>query len=127
MLYFIELCDWIFNSFSTLADTIKNGNHSRIYPEHFSSDYEWEIFSRAMIDLARTNVKGVTSKIKLHKEAHNLMDIGGSHGLYSIALCEKNENLCASIPDLDPVKKYTIECINKKTWRNEFHLNPAIL
>jgi len=125
MLYFIEFCDWIFNSFSTLAETIKNGNPSRIYPEHFSSDYEWEIFSRAMIDLARTNVKEVTSKIKLHKEAHNLMDIGGSHGLYSIALCEKNENLCASILDLDPVKKYTIECINKKNMSERVSFKPC--
>lgn len=113
MLYFIEFCDWLFNSFPSLEDTIKNGRPSRIYPEDFSSDYEWEIFSRAMIDLARTNLKEVTSKIKLHKDARNLMDLGGSHGLYSIGLCEKYENLNASVLDLEPVKKYTIECINK--------------
>jgi hypothetical protein len=50
------------------------------------------------------------------------MDIGGSHGLYSIALCEKNENLYASILDLEPVKKYTLECVNKKNMADRVSL-----
>ena len=42
-----------------------------------------------------------------------MLDLGGSHGLYSIELCNRNPNLKATIVDLPPVKKYADECIAK--------------
>lgn len=75
------------------------------------TDYEWELFSRAMIDISRTNYKEVAGKIPIAKNAMKLLDLGGSHGLYSIELCKRNPNLEATIVDLPPVKKYADECI----------------
>ena len=77
------------------------------------TDYEWELFSRAMIDISRTNFKEVAKKIPVAKTHTKMLDLGGSHGLYSIELCERNPNLKSTIVDLPPVKKYADECIVK--------------
>jgi O-methyltransferase/methyltransferase family protein len=111
-LYFILFADWTFNSFTTLEDTIKSGVNDKMNLENFG-DYEWEIFSRAMIELARTNINEVVKKIKIPPKASNIIDLGGSHGLYSIELCKKKNNLTATILDLEPVRKYADECIEK--------------
>jgi predicted methyltransferase len=40
-----------------------------------------------------------------------MLDLGGSHGLYSIELCKRNPRLKSTIIDLAPVKKYNDECV----------------
>jgi predicted O-methyltransferase YrrM len=39
-------------------------------------------------------------------EARRLLDLGGGHGLYSVALCERNPNLEATIFDLPEIERY---------------------
>ncbi|MCC7301023.1 MAG: hypothetical protein IT233_00120 [Bacteroidia bacterium] len=112
MAWFIEFCDWTYNSTVNLEETIRNGKPSRINLDHFT-DHEWEIFSRAMMEIAGTNVREVSSKIKLSPQAKSIIDLGGSHGLYSIELCRKYAGLTATILDLEPVRKYTEECVEK--------------
>lgn len=124
MLHFIEFSDWAFNSFTTLEDTIRNGKPSQINLDNFS-DYEWEIFSRAMIDISKTNVKEVIGKINFSDTAKNIIDLGGSHGLYSIALCEKYKNLSSTILDLEPVRKYTDECVTENNMKNRVFFKPC--
>jgi len=64
-----------------------------------------------MIDISRTNLKEVARKIPVAQTHTNMLDLGGSHGLYSIEICKRNPNLKATIVDLPPVKKYADECI----------------
>ncbi|MCC6752509.1 MAG: hypothetical protein IT266_00850 [Saprospiraceae bacterium] len=113
MVNFIEFSDWTLDATANLEDTILNGKPSQLNLEHFT-EREWELFSRAMIDIAKTNVREIASKIDLPPHAKSIIDLGGSHGLYSIALCEKVPDLCAYILDLEPVKKYADECIARK-------------
>ncbi|NOT36601.1 MAG: methyltransferase domain-containing protein [Saprospiraceae bacterium] len=111
--YFILFCDYLYKGYLQLDDTIRLGKrpHSNMLEE--MSDYEWELFSRAMIDISQTNYKEVAGKIPITKTQHKLLDLGGSHGLYSIELCKRFSNLQATIVDLPPVKKYADECIEK--------------
>ena len=111
--YFILFCDYLYKGYANMGETIKLGKrpHSNMLEE--MSEYEWELFSRAMIDIARTNTKEVISKVPVSSSATTVLDIGGSHGLYSIELCKKNPKLKATIFDLPPVKKYAEECIAK--------------
>jgi hypothetical protein len=81
------------------------------------TDDEWELFSRAMIDISRTNYKEVAGKIPVSTGALKMLDLGGSHGLYSIELCKRNPKLRATIIDLLPVKKYAEECISNQSSR----------
>lgn len=111
--YFILFCDYLYKGYIHLDETIQLGKRPQSNMLEEMTDYEWELFSRAMIDISRTNFKEVAKKIPVAKSNTKLLDLGGSHGLYSIELCERNPNLKATIVDLPPVKKYADACIAK--------------
>ncbi|MBL7817294.1 MAG: methyltransferase domain-containing protein [Saprospiraceae bacterium] len=64
-------------------------------------------------ELANTNLKEVVRKIKIPPTATQLLDLGGSHGLYSIEFCKKYPNLKAEIIDYEPVRQYAQAHIEK--------------
>ncbi|MBS1927558.1 MAG: hypothetical protein IT254_07275 [Chitinophagaceae bacterium] len=111
--YFILFCNHLFQSFLHLDETIRTGKRPSSHTLEQKTTYEWELFSRAMIDISRTNYREVAGKIPVAKIASSMLDLGGSHGLYSIELCKRNPHLNASIVDLLPVEKYAAECIEK--------------
>lgn len=111
--YFILFCNNLYKGYLDLDETIRLGRRPQGNSLDRLSEYEWELFSRAMIDLSKTNNKEVGKKVPVTKSHVKMLDLGGSHGLYSIELCERNPNLNASIVDLPPVKKYADECIVK--------------
>lgn len=115
--YMILFANWAFDGLTSLEDTVKIGRNQRTILENFG-DYEWEIFSRAMVELARNNVHEVVKKIKIPPQAVRVLDVGGSHGLYSIELCKKKEDLSATIIDLEPTRKYAEEYIDKNQMAN---------
>ncbi|MEI6412044.1 MAG: methyltransferase [Bacteroidota bacterium] len=110
--YFILFSDWAYNSFINLEDTVRLGKQPRENLVYFN-EHEWELFSRAMAELANTNLKEVVGKIKIPNTATKLLDLGGSHGLYSIEFCKKYPALKAEIIDYEPVRKYADESIEK--------------
>jgi len=123
--YFILFCDYLYKGYIHLDETIRLGKRANSNMLEEMTDYEWELFSRAMIDISSTNYKEVAGKIPVSKNAQKMLDLGGSHGLYSIELCKRNPNLKAAIVDLPPVKKYADECINKHNAGNSVSFLPA--
>ncbi len=61
---------------------------------------EWVIYQKAMEAAAAVTSKEAANKIPITPGAQKMLDIGGSHGLYSVALCKKHKNLNAIILDL---------------------------
>lgn len=111
--HFILFCDYLYKGYIHLDETIRLGKRPTSNMLEEMTDYEWELFSRAMIDIAKTNYKEVAGKIPVAKTHTKMLDLGGSHGLYSIELCKRNPYLKATIVDLPPVKKYADECIEQ--------------
>jgi len=110
---FILFCDYLYKGYSQLDETIRLGTRPGASMLESMTEREWELFSRAMIDISRTNVKEVVGKIPVPKGALRVLDLGGSHGQYSIELCKRHPHLSAQVVDLPPVKKYAVECIAK--------------
>jgi len=109
--YFILFCDYLYKSYIHIDETIRLGKRPQSNMLEEMTAHEWELFSRAMIDISKTNVKEVSGKITVAKSATKMLDLGGSHGLYSIELCKRNPQLKSTVVDLAPVNKYTDECI----------------
>ncbi|CAN5332916.1 hypothetical protein BH23BAC2_BH23BAC2_18300 [soil metagenome] len=65
-----------------------------------SSKDQWELYQEAMRDLSVNASKELGGKIPVLKGATEMLDIGGSHGLYSIELCKKNPGLSSVILEL---------------------------
>ncbi|WP_421800021.1 methyltransferase [Haliscomenobacter sp.] len=69
------------------------------YHDTFNSD-EWYLYQNAMESAAIGLAKEAMKKLPIAAQATQLLDIGGSHGLYSVGMCKKAPNLHATILDL---------------------------
>jgi SAM-dependent methyltransferase len=66
------------------------------------SDEEWLYYQKAMEAAAKVTSRESVGKIPVSSTAATMLDIGGSHGLYSVALCKKHRQLSSIILDLPP-------------------------
>jgi 2-polyprenyl-3-methyl-5-hydroxy-6-metoxy-1,4-benzoquinol methylase len=71
------------------------------YHETFNEE-EWFLYQKAMEAAASATSKEAVRKIPVPSSAFKMLDIGGSHGLYSVALCKKNPRLSSTVLDLPP-------------------------
>jgi ubiquinone/menaquinone biosynthesis C-methylase UbiE len=69
------------------------------YHETFNEE-EWFYYQKAMEAAASATSKEAVRKIPVPADAARMLDIGGSHGLYSVALCKKYTGLSSVILDL---------------------------
>ncbi len=69
------------------------------YHETFNQE-EWFYYQKAMEAAASATSKEAVRKIPVPANAAKMLDIGGAHGLYSVALCKKNPGLSSTILDL---------------------------
>lgn len=82
-----------------LPDAIRTGRHADLYtwiedqPEASRAFQEW------MVAAARITGAEVVSSISLPPDARHVLDIGGGHGMYSVALCRRYPQLKATIFD----------------------------
>jgi 2-polyprenyl-3-methyl-5-hydroxy-6-metoxy-1,4-benzoquinol methylase len=61
---------------------------------------DWQTYQRGMRAIAGINATEVVKLIPVPMGARTLLDIGGSHGYYSVALCRAHAGLSAIILDL---------------------------
>jgi hypothetical protein len=85
---------------SKLDDSIRNGhpaeNCDAWLNRHPGS---WERYHANLHGVARLLFPEVVKRLRLPPAAKRLVDIGGSHGLYSVELCRKHPGLSAVIFD----------------------------
>jgi SAM-dependent methyltransferase len=86
------------NWMSHLEDYINTGKsldlHSILSPD------EWVHYQDAMRDISVNASKKLAKKISLSPEQSKMLDIGGSHGLYSVELCKRYPSLQSIILEL---------------------------
>lgn len=86
--------DWI----ARLDDFVKTGKPLDFHAEMTSA--EWALYQRGMSSLARFAGRELARRIPVPAGARDLLDIGGSHGLHSVALCRLYPGLRAVVLDL---------------------------
>jgi predicted O-methyltransferase YrrM len=64
------------------------------------SNEEWRLYQRGMGSIAKISALEVAQRTVVPQSARDMLDIGGSHGYYSIALCQRHPKLRAVILDL---------------------------
>lgn len=64
------------------------------------SDEEWGLYQRGMLSLARLAAPETVRRMPVPKGARDLLDLGGSHGYFSVALCRRYPCLKAVVLDL---------------------------
>src|SRR5882757_2379755 len=64
------------------------------------NDREWKLYQRGMRSVAGGLAEAVARSVQIPAGATDLLDIGGSHGAYSVALCRQHAKLNAIVLDL---------------------------
>ncbi len=93
--------EMLYTHWADLETSFEHGAPRRLYYETFNED-EWRIYVLGMKDLARLLMPRVIGRIMPGREARSLLDIGGSHGLFSIECCRHRPGLYATILDFAP-------------------------
>lgn len=91
-----QICEW--NWMTNLEDYVRTGKAMDIHSIMTRS--EWTSYQDGMRAVSGEIAMEIAAKIKLSQNASQMLDIGGSHGLYSIELCKKYPGLSSTILEL---------------------------
>jgi SAM-dependent methyltransferase len=78
---------------------VRDGVSLEIHEAGLSED-EWNRYQRAMRSLSAGAAQEVARRLPIGSGARRMLDIGGSHGYYSVALCRRHKQLSSVILDL---------------------------
>ena len=91
-----QFSEW--NWMNHLEEFVRTGKpldlHSALQGE------EWEAYQEGMRDLSINAARELAKKLKLPGSPTRMLDIGGSHGLFSIEICRKFAGLSSTILEL---------------------------
>jgi len=65
-----------------------------------SDGSEWDRYQRGMRALASVSAEEVARRLPIPAGATTMLDIGGSHGYYSVCACRRHDGMRATILDL---------------------------
>jgi hypothetical protein len=97
---------------AALEGSLVRGKPPQPYYATFT-EAEWRLYALAMRDLARQILPYVARVIRVPRNRSLLVDIGGSHGLYALALCSRHPGLRAIVMDFSPVLRVAEEFIRE--------------
>jgi SAM-dependent methyltransferase len=91
-----ELLEWDF--VGKTGDFVRTGKPLAVH-EGFSQQ-DWVVYQDAMRDVAANPAVELAKRLPVPRGATRLLDIGGSHGLFSAELCKRHPALTATILEL---------------------------
>jgi len=74
----------------------------------------WSLYQRGMRSLAGLSAREVAWRTPVPRGARNLIDIGGAHGYYSVALCRRHRGLNATVLDLPEAVQHAAPILAKE-------------
>ncbi len=104
---------YVFDALGELEENVKRGEPKDVNLDLFTPE-QWDIFNKTMIEIGGSNAEEIAKILPKRSEWKTVLDIGGSHGLHTIAFCKKIPGMKGTILDLKPVEKYANEVIREK-------------
>ena len=102
----IRYFETLYPRWTSLEHSLEHGMPPQRYFDEFTDD-DWRVYVLAMRDLARLMLPHVMKRVTLVDSPLHLLDLGGSHGLYSIECCRRYPTLTATIVDFAPALHHT--------------------
>jgi 2-polyprenyl-3-methyl-5-hydroxy-6-metoxy-1,4-benzoquinol methylase len=89
----------VWRMLESIEQFMRDGKGLEIHDAGLSED-EWSRYQQAMRSLSAEAAHEVAQRLPVEPGASRMLDIGGSHGFYSVALCRRHPQLSATILDL---------------------------
>lgn len=96
-----------------LDATFRTGRPEKPYYDGFDQK-DWQLYVFAMRDLASFLVPYIVPRIALRNDSRSLLDIGGSHGLYTVACLERVPGLHGTILDFPAATQVAGKLVEEK-------------
>ena len=94
LLYRYQEWEWI----GRLDEYLQTGEPLHIHRE--MTGEQWALYQRGMLAVARLAAAEVARRAPVPRGARDMLDVGGSHGFLSVALCRRYPGLRSSVLDL---------------------------
>jgi 2-polyprenyl-3-methyl-5-hydroxy-6-metoxy-1,4-benzoquinol methylase len=78
------------------------------------TDHEWGIYQRGMRSGIAFPARWIARHLPLPKSARTMLDIGGGHGFFSVAICRRNPQLRAAILELPEAIAHAAPLLEKE-------------
>jgi SAM-dependent methyltransferase len=112
----------------TLTDCVRRGGPERSLWSVMDERPEWgPSFSRAMHAFARHLAPDLIAHVRVPRTARRMLDLGGSHGLHSIAFCQEYPALCSVIVDQSSALTETAATVARAGLADRISLQPGDL
>jgi SAM-dependent methyltransferase len=105
-----QLTEW--DWWMRCEDFVRTGKPIRMHEE--MRDEQWQAYQRGMRSGIEPLVKEVVRRLQLPKSPRDMLDIGGSHGFWSVSFCRRYPKLQATILDLEIAIKYAAPILAKE-------------
>jgi SAM-dependent methyltransferase len=79
---------------------LRSGQTANFHAE--LNEMDWACYQQGQASQARLITKEVVDRVPLTYQPLHMLDLGGGHGAYSVAFCERYPNLRARVLDLAP-------------------------
>jgi len=104
-------------------DFVRTGKPLDIH-ENMQPD-DWAIYQKGMRSLAGLSADEVARRLKVPAGARTMLDLGGSHGYYSVALCRRHPGLTSTIIDLPAAVKMAEPILLRENMGDRIRYRPA--
>jgi SAM-dependent methyltransferase len=78
------------------------------------SDEAWGVYQRGMRGVMRFQALEVVWRTPMPKNPQDMLDVGGSHGLFSVAFCRRYRNLHSIVLDIPQAVKHAAPILAKE-------------
>src|SRR4029078_10623286 len=78
------------------------------------SDEGWGMYQRGMRSGIEPMVSEVVRRFKMPKNAERMLDVGGAHGYFSVALCRKYPRLSSVVLDLPQAVRHSAPLLSRE-------------
>jgi SAM-dependent methyltransferase len=92
----LQFYEWDWMELS--EDYVRTGEPLELHA--MTDEDQWDLYQRGMRAMANSFAPEAVRRMPLPKQPRDMLDIGGSHGYYSVALCRRAEGLRSTILDL---------------------------
>lgn len=103
----------VLDALKDIETVIKSGKAKNFHNLNKTPEF-WEHYTRGLATFARFAGPEIVRKVSLEKKPARLLDVGGGHGIYSIAFCRKYQKLQAEVLDLPAAVEHGKRIVNEQ-------------
>ena len=122
--HLITYFETLHHRWQSIEYSLDHGHPERPYFEAFGPA-DWETYVLAMRDLARLLLPRVMKRLRLPADGGSLLDIGASHGLYTLACCKRAPSLKATMMDFAPALAHATKSVDAEGMQSRIRFVPG--